>query len=321
MAKGEFVDHFQPCGFGLRTKLARAGQTSAGEDVLLNEISRAHIALEQGIVDHNALHTGVPAGFEQFGHGSEVCGPVFAAHSLHHFNGANGIKGCIVNVAVVLQAQVRTVVHAQAFHARLGKSQLFRAEGHTSQGGRKFGGCHFRERAPATANFQHTVAGLHLCFFQGPAYFGFLRLCHGLLQVAQEQRRRIVHGLIQPQPIKRVTQIVVGVDVLLAVDLGVAVEQMLDAVHEPPQPTAVNDIFHFLAVLHQHAQQLGQVGRAPVASDIALGEPDISRFERGGTDVPVVQVQRCVGQSVCAKALHGAIGKLQRQAAMADFFQ
>ena len=81
------------------------------------------------------------------------------------------------------------------------------------------------------------------------------------------------------------------VNVFAAVGAGVAVEQVLDAVHKTAQPVAVNGRFHVLAVDQQHFQQVGQMRRRPVARDKAFRKADVASAQRGSAGVPVDQVQ------------------------------
>ena len=66
------------------------------------------------------------------------------------------------------------------------------------------------------------------------------------------------------------------VDVLLAVGLGVAVKQVLDAVGKTAQPGAVDHVIDFFAVDDEYAQQLGQVWRSPVPGDKTLGKTNVA---------------------------------------------
>ena len=112
-----------------------------------------------------------------------------------------------------------------------------------------------------------------------------------------------------------------GVDVFLAVAARIALKQVLDAVGQSPQPTAENNAVHFGTVLHQHAQQAGQIRRGPVTIDKALGKADVAGFQCASKRIPVFQVQRGMWIGTVAKALHTAIGQMQREAAVADFLQ
>jgi len=107
-----------------------------------------------------------------------------------------------------------------------------------------------------------------------------------------------------------------GMDVFLAVGLGVAIQQMLDAVGQATQPAAVNRALDFLAVDDEQLQQVGQVRRGPVAGDVAFGKTDVARTQRGAAGLPVVQVQAGQGRAAGAEALQRAVGQLQRQRAV-----
>jgi len=102
-----------------------------------------------------------------------------------------------------------------------------------------------------------------------------------LRQVAIEPGAGVVHGLVEPQAVKRIAQVVVGVDVFLAVGARVAVEQVFDAVHQAPGPGPKDDAVHLGAVFHQHAQQFHQIGGAPVTGYVGFCKADVTRFERG----------------------------------------
>ena len=280
-AKGVLFFHLQAHGGGLRPKGAGAGQAAARKNVLLNKVGRIDIARKQRVVDHDALDAGAPTGLEQLGQACEIGGPVVFAHGFDHLYRANGVKGRVVNVAVVLQAQVGAAGHAQALHAFFCKSELLGAQGHAGQVRAKGRGGHFGQGAPAAANFQHAVARAHAHLFEHAAHLGGLRLLQALLQIAGKQGRRIVHARVQPARVKRVAQVVMGVDVFLAVGARVAVEPVLEAVGQLAPPAAKNHLLHLGAVLHQHAQQRGQVGRGPVTGNKAFGKANIAGLERG----------------------------------------
>ena len=123
-AEGQLLHHAQPRLLRRRAKARRAGQAAAREDELLYEVRALHIALKQRIVDDDALHAGAPAGFEQTRHGAKVTGPVSLAHGLDHFDGANGVKGRILDVAVILQTQLSLGCQSGLVQALLAKRQL-----------------------------------------------------------------------------------------------------------------------------------------------------------------------------------------------------
>ena len=90
----------------LALELTWAGQAAAWEDVLLDEVGGADVAVKQVIADHDALDAGPPHGLEKTPEALEVVGPVGLPHGFQHFNGADGIIGAVMDVAVVLQPQI-----------------------------------------------------------------------------------------------------------------------------------------------------------------------------------------------------------------------
>ena len=102
MTECQLVHHFQPRCLGLRPQRGGAGQAAAGENVLLDEIGVAQVALKQAVGDHDTLNTGAAPRLEQSGHGLEIGGPIFLAHGFEHFNRTDGVKWRILDVAVIL---------------------------------------------------------------------------------------------------------------------------------------------------------------------------------------------------------------------------
>ena len=198
------------------------------------------------------------AGLEQTRHGLEIFGPILAADRFDHFDRANGVErfvaACFSNVAVVLQAQISLRACTGTRHTRLRPRQLLGTQRHADERRVEFGRRHFGQRAPAATNLQHPVTGLDACHVQCAPHLGVLRVFHRRLR-RLENSRRIIHRAVQPQRIKSIAQVVVGVDIFLAVGPGVAVEPVFDAVNETPQPAAVNHVLDFIAVGNQHLQQ------------------------------------------------------------------
>ena len=251
------------------------------------------------------------AGLEQACHRLEVFGPILAAHRFDHFDRANRIKRRVgrgfTNVAVVLQTQISTLGHPFSLHPGIGPFQLLGAQGHADDRRVELCGGFFGQSAPAAANFKHPVAGLDARHTQCAPHFGMLGVFHGRFR-RFKNRRRIVHGAVQPQLVKRIAEVVVGVNIFLAVGFGVAVQQVLDAVGKTAQPGAVNDVLDFFAVDDQNPQQLGQMRRGPVTGNIAFSKTDIPRLERGAADIPVEQVQAGHRAFAISKALNRTIG-------------
>ena len=96
-----------------------------------------------------------------------------------------------------------------------------------------------------------------------------------------KQCGRIILGVVQPQLVKRIAQVVMGMDVFLAVGFGVAVQQVFDAKQQAPSPGAVNGVFNHSAVADEDFDQVRQAGCGPVASDVGFGKTDVARFQSG----------------------------------------
>ena len=188
-----------------------------------------------------------------------------------------------------------------------------------------------RQGAPAAADFQHTIAGFHAGHVQGAADLGVLRLWQRARQVALKPGARVVHGLVQPQAVERIAQIVVGVDVLAAVGAAVVVQQMLDAVQEQPsEPCAEDHGVNLLAVGGEHLEQFGQVRCAPVTGNEALGKADVAGLEGRSQHVPVVQRDAGAGMlgrvqgvllRMLAKTALRTIGQVQGERPVAQVLQ
>ena len=321
VAKGKLLHHTQARRLGSRTNARRAGQATARKDVLLDEISALHVALEQRVVNHDALDARAPAWFQQTRHAAKVAGPIGLAHGLDHLNRANGIERGILNIEVVLQAQIHLGGHTGRLHALLAPGQLFGGQCHARHLGLKLTGCHFGQRAPATANFQHALARLHTGAVQGAAHFGVLGLGQVTLQIALEPGAGVIHARVKPELVEIVAQVVVGVDVAAAARAGVAVEQVAQAVGQPPPPAAIDQRFERVAVGHQQAQQVGQVGGAPVLGDIALGQANVARAQHCSKHPPVVQTHAGVWVLATAQLQDLAIGQFQVQRAVLQALQ
>jgi hypothetical protein len=201
-------------------------------------------------------------------------------------------------------------------HALLRKRELLGRERHAREGCPKLGGGHLGQGAPAAADLQHAVTCLHARHAQCAAHLGVLGHAHVAARIALEPGGRIVHRVVQPQRVKRVAQVVVGMDVFLAVGARVAVEQVLDAVQQPPGPGAVDHAFDLLAVGDEKLEQVGEVRCGPVARDVAFGKPDIARPERGAAHVPVLERDRGRWAVAVPEMLQRAIGQLHGEVAM-----
>ena len=194
MAKGETVDNLQARCLRLGFEFAAAGQEAAWKNVLLNKVCAQGIALKQGVVDHNALDTGLTAGLEQTCDGLEIGRPIGAANGFDHFNGTNRVVGAVVGIAVVLQAQVG--MDGLGAKSLAGIGQLRGTEGDARHLGAKFASGNFGQAAPATAYLQHalTRACLHARHAQSTSHFGVLRGLQVLAGVVVKPSRGVRHA-------------------------------------------------------------------------------------------------------------------------------
>ena len=191
LAKRKLVNHFKPGGGGLRAKCFWAWQATTRKNILLNKVSRRDVSLKQVVCDHNALNAGVTTRFKQAMYCLKILRPILLAHGFNHFNGANGVKRCVLSgfadVAVVLQPQVYLIKNAAPRHALVCPVQLLSAQRHAHNICIEFLGGFFSQRAPAATNLQHTVARFDMSHAQSPPHFGVLGVLHGGL-------RRIKYG-------------------------------------------------------------------------------------------------------------------------------
>ncbi len=199
-------------GFGMEA--FRRRQHAAREDVLLDEVGAAAVVVEAGIVDGDALHGGAATGAQAFLHLLEIRGPPGFAHGLEHLDRHHGIV-LALEVAVVAELEVAAAFGRRAAHAFARPRQLFarqRDAGHVAATGQRR---MFGQRTPAAADFKDVVAALHLEQVEQAVVLGVLGVTQAG-RIVQEQRRRVGHRIVQPQPVEVVADVVVGVDVLLA---------------------------------------------------------------------------------------------------------
>ena len=201
-------------------------------------------------------------------------------HCFHHFYGADGVKRRIADIAVVLQTQIGLQPlagrDAQFVHSGIGIVQLFGAERDANDLGLEFVCGFFCQSAPTASYFQHTTATVHARHAQGALHFGGLRLFGGARVITFIPCARIVHGFVEPQLIKRVTQVVVRMDVFAAVAAAVVVQQVFDAIQQAPIPSTKHHGVNGLSVAAQEFQQLSEIGCAPIACDITFCKANVA---------------------------------------------
>ena len=121
LAERILLDHMQTGRVGVGPKGAGAWEAAAGKNVLLDKVGGGQVTLKQCVINHNALDAGGATGLQEFGDCFKVGGPKFFANGFNHLHRANRIKGRVIDVAVVLQAQVRFGAQAQTRHALAGE--------------------------------------------------------------------------------------------------------------------------------------------------------------------------------------------------------
>ena len=85
-AKMQLVHNAQPGAARRFAKAAGAGQAATGKYVLLDEVGGVDIAVEQGVVDDDALDAGTASRLEQAADSAKVGRPVRLSHGLDHLD-------------------------------------------------------------------------------------------------------------------------------------------------------------------------------------------------------------------------------------------
>ena len=212
-------------------------------------------------------------------HGVEIGGPIGLAHRFEHLDRDDGIKRPVVDVAVVLQTQIS--LQAGLLQALLRPTQLFVAEGHTGHARAQHARPHFGHGAPTANDFQHalSMARAHPRLLQGARHLGPLGLLQGLLGVALEPGRGVIHARVEPEAIERVAQVVVGVDVALAVGARVAPGPMAQQIEQAAPPVAIDHILQGASVDQGPLQQQAQVRGGPQPLDVGFGKANVPGFQ------------------------------------------
>ena len=127
-----------------------------------------------------------------------------------------------------------------------------------------------REPAPAAADLEQVVFGRGLQQLEHAVPLAHLRIGEALA-VAGEHRRGVRHGLVEPQLVEVVAEVVVVRDVLAAARLVVVAKLVPDLGHGVEQRGLAR---LGVEVREPQVQDGVQVGRVPVAVHVALGEAD-----------------------------------------------
>ena len=114
-----------------------------------------------------------------------------------------------------------------------------------------------------------------------------LRIVERADRVAIEQRRRVRHRRIEPQPVEVVAQVVVRDDVLARASLGVAAQQMLEPERELAPPLAVERELERALVEGDDGEQRDQVRAFPATVHVSLGERHVAAGHHVAAKLPV----------------------------------
>ena len=169
------------------TETLRRRQHAAGEDVLLDEIRAAAVALELGLGNGDALHQRAAARFQLFTQHAEITRPVAFPYRLEHLDRHHMVK-LSVEIAVILQPEFDTVLKARCSDAALRIFQLGRGNGDARNSATSTRGM-FGKTAPATADFKNVLAGLHIESPQNVGVFRRLRISQTAREIAFKQGR------------------------------------------------------------------------------------------------------------------------------------
>ena len=124
-----------------------------------------------------------------------------------------------------------------------------------------------------------------------PLVLRLLRVGHRTRVVAVEQRRRIRHRRVEPQPVEVVAEVVVRDDVAARLPPRVGVQVVLEAQQRARPPVPAERALERRLVRRQHREELREIRRVPAAVDVALGERDVAALQRVGGDLPVAELQ------------------------------
>ena len=208
----------------------------------------SEVALEQVVADDDGLQAGAPAALELAQQRGEEVRPVLAADGLEHLDRDDGVERRVGDVAVVLQPQIDVVADMRGVNAPLRPGQLFGRQRHAGRPARRIPRRGLGQRTPAAADLEQALARLHAALVERTQHLGALRVGQRPAAVALEPGAGVVHRLVEPQPVERVAQVVVGVDVVPAAAARVAVEQVPGAVQQRAPPAAIDDALDGVAV-------------------------------------------------------------------------
>jgi hypothetical protein len=296
----------------LRPELRTRRQHAAGEDVLLDEIGAAPVRGKQVVADGDALDHRPAFRLQGIGHGAEIGRPPAFADGFEHFDGYHVVEA-FRRIAVILQAQIRRR------NALLRPGQLRRREREAGDGQPVV--CrHFGETAPAAADLEHALARFGGEAAEDAPVLGVLRSLQRLVGCSVEQRRRVTHAGIEPQPIEVVAQVVMRHDVAFAAGAAVAVEPVAQTGGQELSPRAIDRVAQGVPIARQKREQRGDIGRIPFAVEVGFGQADVALGQHAREDGFVIDLHGHARLAFPEQETR-AVGQADLQQAATDFLE
>ena len=166
-----------------------------------------------------------PPGLSRRAHGLEVASASIRGRPPRPSRSSDRVVRAVVDVAVVLQAQVDAPAQAGVGHALAAHTSSCSVDNVTPVTWRRIRAPRISASAPQPQPISSTRSpGSHAAVARARgAPWPLARRPVGCVSVAVEPGARVVHRRVQPQPVERVAEVVVGVDVLAAAGARVAV--------------------------------------------------------------------------------------------------
>ena len=270
-------DHHQAGGAAHRRlqRLERR-QQRAGEDVALDPVLLAPVALEALVGHPDHLDRGEPAGGEQPVAGGEEGWVLRVADRLEHLDRGD-LRELSLERAVVLEADLDAVGEAGRRDALAGELELLLGERDAGDPRPVLAGRHQREAAPAAADLEHVVAGAQAQLVADRAQLPLLCLLERVALLPE--RAGVGHRLVEEEPVEVVAEVVVVLDVRPGLAQALPRGEVGAVAVEPREPRAGAP---GLEVAHDERDQAGQVVGVPVAGGVGLAEAEARASARAG---------------------------------------
>ena len=163
------------------------------------------------------------------------------------------------------------------------------------------------ERAPAATDLQDALPAIKRQELRDPIELPVLRLFERF--AAGKQRGRIIHAGIEPRLKEIVTEIVMRGDVAAAAAPRIGAKRMANAIAYEARQPPFRLRRHGGFIAHAQFEQLRQIGRRPVAIDIAARNPVFAIGQEPPCAAPVPQHDRSFGAGNSAVPRHGLAGR------------